>query len=74
MIIDHLAQAEQHVASGQETIVRQEALIARLEQEGHDTISAKRLLAQFRELQAMHTADRNRLAQQLADHVSSQNG
>ena len=65
MLKQHLAQAEGHIALGERHIVRQRKLVAELEQKGCDTAEAKRLLASFEELQAMHIADRDRLRRQL---------
>jgi hypothetical protein len=57
----HLAQAEAHIALGDRNIVHQRELVAELERDGHDTAEAKRLLASFEELQAMHIAERARI-------------
>jgi hypothetical protein len=57
--------AEGHIALGERHIVRQRKLVVELEQKGCDTAEAKRLLASFEELQAMHIADRDRLRRQL---------
>jgi arginine repressor len=61
----HLAQAEDHIILGERHIVRQRELVAELEQKGHDTTEAKRLLAEFEELQVMHLADCDRLRREL---------
>jgi hypothetical protein len=36
----HLAQAERHVAEGEGHVTRQRELVAKLEQDGHDTTEA----------------------------------
>jgi DNA repair protein RadC len=61
----HLALAERHVAQGEKTIARQTEILAELERDGHRTKRARDLLRQFRELQAMFVADRNRLRDEL---------
>jgi hypothetical protein len=65
-ISDHLAQAERHVVTGERTLARQRAIVAGLQQDGHDTAQARSLLARFQETQALHIADRDRLHRELA--------
>ena len=67
MLEDHLRLAIEHVAEGEQHVQNLGAVLARLEEGGHDTTEAKRLLAQFEELQAMHGADRDRLLRELGD-------
>lgn len=64
---DHLAHADRHVLEGNGHIARQREIVATLEREGHDTVAARALLAQFEELQAMHIADRDRLLRELGN-------
>ena len=59
--LQHLAEAEHHVAIGADHVARQRELIARLQRDGHDAAQAKQLLEQFEQLQQMHIADRDRL-------------
>jgi hypothetical protein len=40
----HLAQADRHIAEGREPIDKQTAIVAQLEQDGHDTCLARQLL------------------------------
>jgi hypothetical protein len=61
-----LTQAEAHVAKGQKRIALQHEIIAELEREGHDTAPAKDMLASFEKTQAMHVANRDRIAGKLA--------
>jgi hypothetical protein len=61
-----LTQAEAHVAKGHERIALQHEIIAELEREGHDTVPARELLATFEKTQAMHVANRDRIASKLA--------
>jgi hypothetical protein len=61
----HLALAERHVAQGERHIAQQRQLIAQIEQRGIDSKLARDLLQQFEEMQALHTADRDRLRQEL---------
>ena len=68
MIVDHLAQAERHVALGAQHIARQREIIRELQGGGHNASEAKLLLAQFLDLQELHKADRSRLAEELTDY------
>ena len=67
MIEGHLAQAERHVTLGENHITRQRELIVQLHRDALDIAEAAQLLVQFRELQALHVADRDRLRKQLRD-------
>jgi hypothetical protein len=67
IIAEHLAQAEEHVVSGDRAIIRQRELILDLEREGHEPGEARRLLVTFEEVQKLHVADRERLLTELAD-------
>ena len=62
----NLGQAEAHVAKGHERIALQHEIIAELEREGHDTAPARELLVTFEKTQAMHVANCDRIAGQLA--------
>ena len=62
----NLTQVEAHVAKGHERIALQHEIIAELEREGHDTVPARELLATFEKTQAMHVANRDRIADKLA--------
>ncbi|MFZ5672597.1 MAG: hypothetical protein ACOZAM_06495 [Pseudomonadota bacterium] len=70
MLIDHLAQAERHVAEGRKHIARQVDIIINLENLGHDTATARSLLANFEAIQQMHISDRDRLKRELAESPS----
>jgi hypothetical protein len=61
-----LSRAEAHVAAGQKRIAKQHEIIAELGREGHDTAPAKDMLASFERTQAMHVANRDRIAVKLA--------
>ena len=61
----HLAQAESAAASGRAHIGRQELIIAVLTAGGHGTAIAEELLKTFRETQALHEEDRDRLRREL---------
>jgi uncharacterized pyridoxal phosphate-containing UPF0001 family protein len=67
MLKRHLAQAEEHVATGQKNIVRQWELIGKLQRGKHDIAKARAILDQFEELQAMHVADRERILRELSE-------
>jgi hypothetical protein len=60
-LLQHLAQAEDHVAAGTQHVARQREIIAEVERDGHDAPQAKALLEQFEQLQEMHVVDRDRL-------------
>ncbi len=61
-----LAQADAHIAKGHERIALQHEIIAELDREGHDTVPARELLAAFENTEAMHVANRDRIAGKLA--------
>ena len=67
MLKRHLAEAEEHIATGDKNIARQRDLIAHLERDGHDTASAKTFLREFEQLQARHIAERERLLRELSE-------
>ena len=66
MLERYLRKALQHVAVGQRLVDRQRALLATLEEHGHATHNARKLLHQFEDVQAMHVADCDRLVDELA--------
>jgi hypothetical protein len=62
----NLTQAEAHIAKGHERIALQHKIIAELDREGYDTAPATDMLASFERTQAMHIANRDRIAGRLA--------
>jgi hypothetical protein len=62
----NLTQAEAHTVKGHKRIALQHKIIAELDREGHDTVPARELLATFETTQAMHVANRDRIADKLA--------
>lgn len=66
VLLRHLAQAERHIAEGEQRLIHQRAVIRELEQDGHRTGSARALLAALEQTQALHFADRERLRAELA--------
>ena len=64
-LLAHLAQAEAHVATGEQLLARQRDLIARLERSGHDTTTAREVLAELERSQEIHQADRDRFLAEL---------
>lgn len=58
--------ALQRVAAAQRLVDRQHALLATLQAHGHATGTARKLLSQFEDLQALHVATRDRLIEELA--------
>ena len=69
----HFALAMEHVAKGEQLIDYQRRLTALLEQHGHNTTTAKKLLALFEAIQEMHVADHARVAGELS-LVTTSNG
>ena len=69
MLRRHLVLAERHVASGEETITLQKALILKLERGGHDVGTACTLLDLFEQVQAIFVKHRDWLAKRLAEHL-----
>jgi hypothetical protein len=61
MLKRHLAEAEEHIATGDKNIARQREVIAQLERDGRETASARTFLQEFEQLQARHIAERERL-------------
>jgi regulator of protease activity HflC (stomatin/prohibitin superfamily) len=61
----YLQQTEQNTAQGNRHVAEQHALVARLEQQGHDTASARALLALLEESLRLHMAERDRLLREL---------
>ena len=67
MLKRHLAEAEEHIATGDKNIARQRDVIAQLELDGRDTASARTFLHEFEQLQARHIAERERLLRELSE-------
>jgi hypothetical protein len=67
MLKRHLAEAEEHIATGDKNIARQREVIAQLERDGRDTASARTFLHEFEQLQARHIAERERLLRELSE-------
>ncbi len=66
ILLDLLAEAEQQIALANKEIAEQYRVIAKLEDEGHDTTAAVDLLKQFLEMQELHEHTRDRLMNKLA--------
>ena len=58
--------AEAHIAQGEENVAKQRSLIVELEANGHNTASAKDLLAELENAIRLHQADRDRFRKALA--------
>src|SRR3974390_1172780 len=65
MELAHLAIAEKAVAQGEQHILKQEARVAELDRDGHDTVQALATLAIFRKNQAEHVAHRDLILKML---------
>jgi anaerobic ribonucleoside-triphosphate reductase len=61
MLTDHLLMAQRHVIQAQDIVFRQQELVSRLERDGHDVASARKLLEEFHRTLASHIADRERI-------------
>jgi hypothetical protein len=72
VILEHLAQAERHIAESDRRIAQQKVLVERLEGNGADAVTAKLLLAEFQYSLALHRADWERLQRKLYGGVSIQ--
>ncbi len=70
----HLAQAEMHVSEGERHVVRQREIVGELEPDGRDLEFARKLLANFEAMYAMHVADRDHLRELLARLIASSRG
>jgi hemerythrin len=62
----HLALAERHIVEGENTVVRQRELVARLAKKRLDHRLAQKLLIEFETMLASHMADRDRIRTELA--------
>ena len=67
MILEHLAQSEEHISVGERHIANQLVLIARLERDGLNSKDAKDLLARFQAILGEHVAHRDRLRKELSE-------
>jgi hypothetical protein len=60
-----LEMAVRHVAKGREHIAKQTAMVAKLERDGHDSETAKELLALLHKTQHMHEDHREHILREL---------
>ena len=68
MLLEHLRQAERHVASGEHILRHQRCVVEHLRRDRHSEPlidAAERLLRSFEEVQGMHVADAVRLRGEL---------
>lgn len=61
MLLEHLEQAERHIADGERQVARQRQVVAEFTQDGHNAQAALALLAEFETTQGLHIADRDRI-------------
>lgn len=61
MLEHHLVQAERRVAKGAQLIAKQHAIVADLQRRGEDSSTAQQLLLTFKQMQATHIINRDRL-------------
>ena len=59
MLVQHLVEVENDVASAARAMIRQQELIMDLERDGHEAGEAKRLLATFEQVLKRHMADQD---------------
>jgi hypothetical protein len=60
-----LAQAQRDAAEGRRSIAHQEALLARIERDGHNAAEARKILAALRDAQTLHEQEVERLLREL---------
>jgi hypothetical protein len=65
ILLQHLQQAERHIAEGQRHIARQREIVSTLEARGLDSQHAMSSLALFEEMQALHVASRDRVVEMM---------
>lgn len=63
----YLNQTENHIATTNQLVTDQRALIARFEELGYDTAPSKTILAHLEQLRELHIADRDRLSRMLSE-------
>ncbi len=63
---DALRLAQSHVEEGEAHLRRQQAIIAELESDGHDSTLAREILATLENTQALHVEARDRLIKELS--------
>jgi len=61
----HLADIDVHIADGERHILKQERMVADLDEDGHDTKDALAILETLRETRALHIQRRDLLLRQL---------
>lgn len=64
---DTLRQAQSHVEEGEAHIRHQQAIIAELENDGHDSTLAREILATLEKTQSLHVEARDRLIKELSE-------
>ena len=65
MQLQHLEEAERHIALGKQHIADQEQIVADLLRLGQDTTEARKLLDNFYTSQALHIEHRERILKEL---------
>ncbi len=66
MLEHHSGQAQRHAVQGASLVAEQRERVMKLELLGADCVHAKRLLALFEELQAMHADDAERIRRKMS--------
>lgn len=66
MLMQHLNQADSHIAQSDRHITRQREIVAELQRHGHDAHSAIDLLKLFEQTHETHLAGRERLWDELS--------
>src|SRR5262245_42955830 len=67
MLIDHLAQAERHIAEGRAHVESERQIVEGLVRGGHDARKSQDLLELFEDTLAMHVEERDRLLSELTE-------
>ena len=69
MLIDHLAQAERHIAQGKMHVDRQRQIVEDLVRDSKDAGRSRKLLELFEDTLETHIEERDRLLTELAEGV-----
>ena len=69
MLIDHLAQAERHIAEGKVHVARERQIVEDLGRDSKDAGRSRKLLEQFEDTLETHIEERDRLLTELAEGV-----
>ena len=72
--LEHLAEAERHIALGSSHIERQEQIVADIDSQRRDGTAARELLRALRQMQDQYVAHRDRILHWLEQWAASVGG